>query len=76
MDEDDNGKLRLERVKQFGAMYMHNYDYKYPARPGFEPGTSRLQAPIDTNEPYNERLIIITYRATSVIYREYTVFDG
>ena len=30
---------------------MHNYDDKYPARPGFEPGTSRLQAPVDTNEP-------------------------
>ena len=30
---------------------MHNHDDKYPARPGFEPGTSRLQAPVDTNEP-------------------------
>ena len=29
---------------------MHNHDDKYPARPGFEPGTSRLQAPVDTNE--------------------------
>ena len=29
---------------------MHNYDDKYPARPGFEPGTSRLRAPVDTNE--------------------------
>ena len=31
---------------------MHNHDDKYPARPGFEPGTSRLQAPVDRNEPY------------------------
>ena len=23
--------------------YMHNHDDNYPARPGFEPGTSRLQ---------------------------------
>ena len=30
---------------------MHNHDDKYPARPGCEPGTSRLQAPVDTNEP-------------------------
>ena len=30
---------------------MHNHDDKYPARPGFEPGTSRLQAPVDTNVP-------------------------
>ena len=30
---------------------MHNHDDKYPTRPGFEPGTSRLQAPVDTNEP-------------------------
>ena len=32
-------------------MYMHNQDDKYPARRGFEPGISRLQAPVDTNEP-------------------------
>ena len=30
---------------------MHNHGDKYPVRPGFEPGTSRLQAPIDTNKP-------------------------
>ena len=30
---------------------MHNHDDKYPSRPGFEPGTPRLQAPVDTNEP-------------------------
>ena len=30
---------------------MNNHDDKYPARPGFEPGTSRFQAPVDTNEP-------------------------
>ena len=31
---------------------MHNHDdkYMYPTRPGFEPGTCRLQAPLDTNE--------------------------
>ena len=37
--------------EQFGALYMHNHDDKYQARPGFEPGTSRLQTPVDTNEP-------------------------
>ena len=30
---------------------MHNPDDKYPPRPGLEPGTPRLQAPVDTNEP-------------------------
>ena len=29
---------------------MHNHDDKYPLRPGFEPGTRRSQAPVDTNE--------------------------
>ena len=29
---------------------MNNHDDKYPARPGFKSGTSRLQAPVDTNE--------------------------
>ena len=29
---------------------MHNHDDKYPSRPGFEPGTPRLQAPVDMNE--------------------------
>ena len=40
----------LQAVEQFGALYMHNHDDKYPARPGFEP-ISRLQVPVDTNEP-------------------------
>ena len=30
---------------------MHAHDDKYPARPGFEPGTSKLQATGDVNEP-------------------------
>ena len=32
---------------------MHNHHDKYLAQPVFEPGrpTSRLQAPVDTNEP-------------------------
>ena len=30
---------------------MYNHDDKYPSRPGFEPGTPRLQAPVDTSEP-------------------------
>ena len=41
----------LHAFVQFGALYMHNHDDKYPYRPGFEPGTSRLQAQVDTNEP-------------------------
>ena len=41
----------LQAFEQYGALYMHNHDDKYPARPGFKPGTSMLQAPVDTNEP-------------------------
>ena len=41
----------LHAFEQFGALYMHNHDDKYPSRSGFEPGTPRLQAPVDTNEP-------------------------
>ena len=40
----------LHAFEQFGALYMHNYDDKYPDRPEFGPATSRLQAPADTNE--------------------------
>ena len=41
----------LYAFEQFGALYMHNHDDKYLSRPGFEPGTPRLQGPVDTNEP-------------------------
>ena len=30
---------------------MHSHNDNYPSRPGFELGTSRLQAPVDTNDP-------------------------
>ena len=40
----------LHAFEQFRALCMHNHDHKYLASPGFEPGTSRLQAPVDTNE--------------------------
>ena len=30
---------------------MQNHDDKYPSRSRFEPGTSRLQAAVDTNVP-------------------------
>ena len=41
---------------------MHNHDDKYPSRPGFEPGTLRLQAPVDTNEPSGPALFIMSKR--------------
>ena len=41
----------LHVFEQFGALYMYNHDDKYPSRPEFEPGTPRLQAPVDTTEP-------------------------
>ena len=40
-----------QTLEQFGALYMHNHNNKYPAELGLEPGTSRLQTPVDTNEP-------------------------
>ena len=42
---------------------MHKDDDKYPTRPGFEPGTSRLQAPVDTNEP--SRPVLYYVQATT-----------
>ena len=48
----------LHAFEQFGALYMHNHDDKYPSRPRFEPGTPRLQAPVDTNEPSGPALAI------------------
>ena len=41
----------LNAFGQFRALYMHNHDDKYTSRPGFEPGTSRLHAAVDTSEP-------------------------
>ena len=41
----------LHTFEQFGALYIHSHDDKYPSRPGFEPGTLSLQVPVDTNEP-------------------------
>ena len=44
-------RYALHSFKQLGALYMHNHDDKYPARPGFKPSTSGLQAPVYANEP-------------------------
>ena len=41
----------LHAFEQFGTLYMHNHGDKWAARRGFKPGTSRLKAPLDTNEP-------------------------
>ena len=57
----------LHAFEQFGALYMHNHDDKYPSRPGFKPGILRLQAPVDTNEPsgpatnYEQNYLLITW---------------
>ena len=42
---------------------MHNNDDKHPARQGFEPGTSRLQVIVDTNERSGLTRLIVTVRA-------------
>ena len=41
---------------------MHNHDDKYPPQPGFEPGTPRLQALVDTNAPTGSASLNIGYR--------------
>ena len=40
--------------EQFGAIDMHNHDATFPVRPGFEPGTSRLQASVDSYLKFRE----------------------
>ena len=44
---------------------MHNHDDKYPSRPGFEPGTPRLKAPVDTNKPSGPDKSGIRFRSPS-----------
>ena len=44
-------RYALHSFEQLGALYMNNHDDKYPARPGFKPSTSGLQAPVYANEP-------------------------
>ena len=43
--------FKHQTFEPFGALYMLSHYNKYPVRPGFEPGTLRLQAPVDTKEP-------------------------
>ena len=38
---------------------MHNHDDKYPTRPGFKPGTSRLQAPVDTMSHRRRPMVVM-----------------
>ena len=38
----------IHAFEQLGALYMHKHDDKYPSRRGFEPGTSRLQARLES----------------------------
>ena len=45
---------------------MHTHDDKYPAPSGFEPGTSRLQAPVDMNEPSGPA-VLFARRGTGMI---------
>ena len=58
----------LQAFEQFGALYMHIHDDKYPARPGFESGTSTLQAPVDTNEPSGPALLWWSWSILQVLW--------
>ena len=51
---------------------MHNSDDKYTTGQGFEPGTSRLQAPVDTNEPSGPAILIFILDLFFTEIREYT----
>ena len=51
----------LHAFEQFGTLYMHNHYDKNPSRPGFEPGTPRLQDPVDTNEPSGPAIVSNDY---------------
>ena len=44
--------IRTVHSMPLNSLQHCNHDDKYPARPGFEPGTSKSQAPVDTNEPW------------------------
>ena len=55
----------LQAFEQFGALYMLNHNDKYPAWSGFEPGPSRLQAPVDTNEPSGSAFLRSSYSVLS-----------
>ena len=57
----------LLAFEQFGALYMHNHDDKYSSRPGFEPGTPRLQAPVDTNRAIGAGQSIYTLHLCSLL---------
>ena len=57
---------------QFGALNLHNHDDKYPAQPQFEPGTSRLQAPVDTNDPSGPAYIDIDIHRYGNIYFDFS----
>ena len=46
-------------LEQLGGLHMHSPDDKYPSRPGFEPRSPRLQAPVDTNEPLGPASLLI-----------------
>ena len=55
----------LQAFEQLGELYMHNHDDKYPARQGFEPGTSRLQALVDTDEPSGPAILTTCCKGVS-----------
>ena len=41
----------FQAFEQFGPLYKHNLDDKYPTPPGFEPSTSEFWATTGSNEP-------------------------
>ena len=63
----------LQAFEQFGALYMHSHDDKYPAQPGFEPGTPRFQAPVDTNEPSGPADIALAVRILNIFLMIYYI---
>ena len=56
---------------------MHNHDDKYPSRSGFEPGTTRLQAPVDMNEPSrpapNKLILVFYYMSNGLTFETFNI---
>ena len=51
---------------------MHNHDDKYPVPSGFEPGTSRLYAPVDMNEPSGPTTLPQTLLGNNILLNSLT----
>ena len=64
----DRQHYTLQAFVQFGALYIHNLDDKYPTRPRFEPSTSECRATAGTNERSRPAVILINPLTAGAAY--------